>query len=179
MSDLAPAEPPLADPRTKPVSIEITNTSTIAENVSSIFDTCWSIFLDFLIHYYSHPLFGYLSYQTLFDETPVQEQESGSSPIDNDPTDVGNNLAVDPHTTDSPIRHTPDGKEVTCLFYCNNHELKIFLAIVDTNTRSLEPIQPNVIGAPSAVPSLQIEATIEKVLYPLHHSLCYKLIQTS
>ena len=28
----------------------------------------------------------------------MQEQESGSSPIDNDPTDIGNNLAVDPHT---------------------------------------------------------------------------------
>ena len=47
----------------------------------------------------------------------MQEQESGSSPIDNDPVDVGNNLVVDPHTTDSPIRHTPDGKEIMCLAY--------------------------------------------------------------
>ena len=86
--DLAPTELPSADPRTEPISVEITDTSITVENVSSIFDTCWSIFLDLLIHYYSHPLFGYLSYQTLFDETPVQEQEFGSSPIDNDPIDV-------------------------------------------------------------------------------------------
>jgi len=88
--DLAPTELPSADPRTEPISVEITDTSITAENVSSIFDTCWSIFLD----YYSHPLFGYLPYQTLFDETPVQEQESGNSPIGNDPVDVGNNPVV-------------------------------------------------------------------------------------
>ena len=55
------------------------------------------------------------------------------------------------------------------LFFCNNYELKIFLDITDTNAESLEPIQPDVIGASLAVPSLQIEATTEKVLYPLHH----------
>ena len=49
----------------------------------------------------------------------------------------------------------------------------------DVNVESLEPIQPDIIGASSAIPSLQIEATIEKVLHPLHHSFCYKLIQTS
>ena len=63
-------------------------------------------------------------------------------------------------------------------FCCNNHELKIFLAIVDTNARSLEPIQPDVMGALSAVLPLRIEATTEKVLYPLCHPLCDKLIQT-
>ena len=109
MSDLAPAEPPLADPRTEPISVEITDTSTTAENISSILDTRWSIFFNSLIHYYSHPLFGYLSYQTLFDETPVQEQEPGSSPIGNDPIDLGNNPVVGVQTTDPPIRHTPDG----------------------------------------------------------------------
>ena len=33
------------------------------------------------------------------------------------------------------------------------------------NVESLEPIQPDIIGVSSAVPSLQIEATTEKVLY--------------
>ena len=46
----------------------------------------------------------------------MEEQGSGSSPINDDPIDVGNNPVVDPHTADSPIRHTPNGKEVTCLF---------------------------------------------------------------
>ena len=114
--DSAPTEPPSADPRTKLISVEITDTSTTAENVSSILDTRWSIFFNFLIHYYSHPLLGYLSYQTLFDETPMQEQESGSSPIDNDPVDIGNNPVVGTQTADSLIWHTPDGKEVTRLF---------------------------------------------------------------
>ena len=39
----------------------------------------------------------------------------------------------------------------------------------DTNVESSEPIQQDTIGASLAVPSLQIEATTEKVLYPLHH----------
>ena len=46
----------------------------------------------------------------------MQEQESGSSPINSDPVDVGNNPVVDTHTADSPIRHTPDGKEAVCPF---------------------------------------------------------------
>ena len=50
---------------------------------------------------------------------------------------------------------------------------------VDTNVESLEPIQPDIIGASLAALSSQIETTIEKVLYPLHHLFCYKLIQTS
>ena len=37
----------------------------------------------------------------------------------------------------------------------------------DTNVESLEPIQPDTIGASSAVPSPQIETTSEKVLYLL------------
>ena len=49
----------------------------------------------------------------------------------------------------------------------------------DVNVESLESIQPDVIGASLAVPSPQIEAATEKVLYPLHRSFCYKLIQTS
>ena len=48
--------------------------------------------------------------------------------------------------------------------FCNNHELKIFLDIADTNAESSEPIQPDVTSASSAPPPLQIEATTEKVL---------------
>ena len=50
---------------------------------------------------------------------------------------------------------------------------------VDVDVESSEPIQLDIIGASSAVPPLQTEATIEKILYPLHHPFCYKLIQTS
>ena len=51
--------------------------------------------------------------------------------------------------------------------------------LANTNVESLEPIQPDTTGASSAFPSLQIETTIEKVLYPLHRSFCYKVIKTS
>ena len=86
---------------------------------------------------------------------------------------------VGAQTADSPIRHTPDGKEVIRLFHCNDHELKNFPVFADVNAGSLEPIQPDVIGASSAVPPLQIEAATEKVLYLLRHLLCDKPIQTS
>lgn len=46
----------------------------------------------------------------------MQEQESSSSPINNDPIDIGNNPVVDTHTVDSRFWHTPDGKEVVCPF---------------------------------------------------------------
>ena len=46
----------------------------------------------------------------------MQEQESGSSPINNDPVDIGNNPVVGTQTVNSPIQHTPDGKEVVCPF---------------------------------------------------------------
>ena len=49
----------------------------------------------------------------------------------------------------------------------------------DTNVESLEPVQPDTIGVSSAVPSPQIETTLEKVLYPLHHLSYYQLIQSS
>ena len=35
----------------------------------------------------------------------------------------------------------------------------------DVNVESREPIQPDITGASSVVPPLQIEATAEKVLY--------------
>ena len=49
----------------------------------------------------------------------------------------------------------------------------------DVNVESLEPIQPDITGASSAIPSLEVEATTEKVLDPLYCSFYYKLIQSS
>ena len=48
----------------------------------------------------------------------------------------------------------------------------------DVNVESPDPIQPDVTGASSAVPPLQIE-TSEKVQYLLNHPFCYELTQTS
>jgi len=47
----------------------------------------------------------------------MQEQESGSPPIDNDPVDVENDPTVDTHTVDSPVQHTTDGKKIIYPFY--------------------------------------------------------------
>ena len=41
----------------------------------------------------------------------MQEQESDSLLIENDPT------VVDTQTVDSPVQHTTDGKKVICLVY--------------------------------------------------------------
>ena len=49
----------------------------------------------------------------------------------------------------------------------------------DTNVESSEPIQPDTIGASSAIPSPHIETIPEKILYPLHHLSYYQLIQSS
>ena len=56
---------------------------------------------------------------------------------------------------------------MSLLFFCNNYELKFDIA--DTNVESSELIQLDAIGASSVVPSFQIEATVEKVLYPFCH----------
>ena len=100
----------------------------------------------------------------------MQQQESDCLLIENNPA------VADAQTVDSPVQHTTDGMKVICLahFFATNMNKKSFLVIAYTNARSLEPIQPDAIGASSVVPSFQIEATTEKVLYPL----CEKLIQT-
>ena len=64
------------------------------------------------------------------------------------------------------------------LSFCNKYELRI-LMFADTNVESLEPIQPDIIGASLAVPSSQIEAIPEKVPYLLHHLSYYQPIQSS
>ena len=148
------------------------------DNVSSNFEIYWSILLDFLIHCYPHLLFGYSLFQTSFDETFMQEQESSSSLIGNDPIDIGNNPVVGVQTVDPPIRHTPNGKETIRLFHHDDHELKISPVIAGANAGSLEPTQLDVIGASSAAPSPPTEAAIEKAPYLLCCSLCDKSSQT-
>ena len=108
----------------------------------------------------------------------MQEQESDSSPIGNDPIDIGNNPVVGVQTADPPIWHTPDGKETIHLFHHDDRELKISLVIADVIAGSLEPTQPDVIGVLSAVPSPPIEAAMEKVPYLLCRSLHDKPSQT-
>jgi len=48
----------------------------------------------------------------------------------------------------------------------------------DTNIENLELIQLDIIGAPSAIPSSQIEAILEKAPYLLHHLSYHRLIQS-
>ena len=78
--------------------------------------------------------------------------------------------SVECDPVDSPAQHATDGKAVKPpppLFSCNSYELKFDIA--DTNVESSELIQLDAIGASSDVPSFQIEATVEKVLYPFCH----------
>ena len=105
----------------------------------------------------------------------MQEQESDSPLIENNPA------VADIQTIDSPIQHTTDGRKVICsiYFYATSMNQKFSLIFVDVNVESPEPIQPDITGASSVIPTLQTEATTENVLYLLHHPFCYKLIQTS
>ena len=63
------------------------------------------------------------------------------------------------------------------LFFYNNYELKF--DIVDTNVESLEPIQLDITGVSSAIPSLQMEIIMEKVLRSSRRSFHHKLTQSS
>ena len=48
----------------------------------------------------------------------MQEQESDSLPIKNDPISIKNDpTAVDTQTVDSSVQHTTDGKKIIYLFY--------------------------------------------------------------
>ena len=83
-------EPPSADPRKEPILVEITDTS-IAENVSFIFDAYWGIFFNFF-HSVFYPSSDFLLRQILPEETPVQDREP-DSPL-NDPVDVEGGLVA-------------------------------------------------------------------------------------
>ena len=114
--DLAPTEHSSADPQKEPISVEITDASTAAENVSFILDACWSIFFNFLIYSVFHPSSNFLPCQILSEETYTQEQEL-DNPL-NDPIGVeGDLVVVGPQIIDSPVWHITEGKEVTCPFY--------------------------------------------------------------
>ena len=47
----------------------------------------------------------------------MQEQESGSPPIDNDPVDVENDPVVNTYTADPPVQHTTDGMKIIYPIY--------------------------------------------------------------
>ena len=63
----------------------------------------------FLILFNFHPPSDSLPCQILPEETPMQEQESDSLPIENNP------IVADIQTVDSPVQHITDGKTVICL----------------------------------------------------------------
>ena len=63
----------------------------------------------FLILFNFHPSSDSLPCQILPEETPMQEQESDSLPIENNP------IVADIQTVDSPVQHTTDGKKAICL----------------------------------------------------------------
>ena len=92
--DLASTEPPSADPWKEPISVEITDTPTTAENVSFIFDVYWGIFFDFF-HSVCYPSPDFLLHQTLLEESSMQDREPNS--LLNDPVDVeGGLVAINP-----------------------------------------------------------------------------------
>ena len=96
--------------------VKITDTSTIAENVSFILDACRSIFFNFLIYLVFYPSSDFLLHQILPEETPVQDREPDS--LLNDPVGVeGGLVAIDTRTVDSPVQHTTDGKKIIHPFY--------------------------------------------------------------
>ena len=111
MFDSAPTEPPSANPQKEPISVEITDVSTTAENVSFILDAGQSPFFNFLIYSVFYPSSNFLPCQILPEETPMQEQESDSLLIENDPA------VVDTQTINSAVQHITDGKKVICLVY--------------------------------------------------------------
>ena len=63
----------------------------------------------FLILFNFHPSSDFLPCQILPEETPMQEQESDSLLIENNPA------VADIQTADFPVQHTTDGKKVICL----------------------------------------------------------------
>ena len=65
----------------------------------------------FLILFDLHPSSDFLPCQILPEETPMQEQESDSLPIKNNPT------VADIQIIDSLVQHTTDGKKIIYLFY--------------------------------------------------------------
>ena len=70
----------------------------------------------FLILFDFHPSSDSLPCQILPEETPMQEQESDSLPIENNP------IVADIQTVDSLVQHTTNGKTVICLarFFTTN-----------------------------------------------------------
>ena len=94
--------------------VETTDASKTAEDLSlSILppDAVEVFFSKLLILFNFHSSSDFLSRQILPEETPMQEQESDSLLIENDPA------VADIQTVDPLVQHTIDGKKVICLVY--------------------------------------------------------------
>ena len=97
--------------------VETTDASKTAEDVRYEFshftpDAAEVFFLKtFNFIQFFYPSSDFLSCQILPEETHMQEQESNSLLIENDPA------IADIQTVDSPVQHTTDGKKVICLVY--------------------------------------------------------------
>ena len=116
----ASTEPSSADPQKEPILVEITNASKTLEDVSPSIsppDVAKVSSLNSCFLFSFRPSSDHLSCQILSEETPMQEQEFGSPPIDNDTVDVENDLVVNTHTADSLVQHTTDGKRIIYPFY--------------------------------------------------------------
>ena len=93
--------------------MEVTNASTMVENVNFFFDACQSISFNFLIYLVFYPSPDLLLCQILPDETPVQDREPNS--LLNDPVGVeGDLVTVNTQTVDSLVRQTTDGEGFIC-----------------------------------------------------------------
>ena len=104
--DSAPTEPSSADSQKEPILVEITDASKMTGDVSPSIappDVAKVFSLNSWFLFSFHPSSDLLSHQILSEETPMQKQESGSPPIDNDHVDVENDPVVDTHTADSLV----------------------------------------------------------------------------
>ena len=92
--------------------MEITDASKTAGDVSLFILSLMLVGVfsqKFLILFNFYLSSDFLSRQILPEETPMQEQESDSLFIENDP------VIADIQSTDSLVQHTTDGKKVICL----------------------------------------------------------------
>ena len=109
-----------ADPQKEPISVETTDASKAAKDLSPSIsppDAAKAFFLKFLIFIQFSPFSDHLPCQTLPKETLMQEQESDNPPIDSDP--IGTVI----QTIESPVQQTIDGKKVICLAYLSASNL--------------------------------------------------------
>ena len=112
--DSAPTEPSSADSQKEPISVEITDAPTTAENVSFfhfILDACWSIFWK-VSDFIQFPSFiWFLAMLDTSRGNTYARAGVWQSPYWNDP------VVADIQSADFLVQHTTDGKKVICLVY--------------------------------------------------------------